>query len=50
MCVSSTAELSSGISSRVTIHGPIAPERQKFLPAVTECFWNSRTLTSMRQV
>jgi hypothetical protein len=39
----------SGTSSRVTIHGPSAAERGKFLPADTDSRWKSRTLPSMKQ-
>ena len=39
----------SGISSAVTIHGPNAPERQKFLPGVNcdVCAWKSRIEPSL---
>ena len=40
----------SAMTSAVTIHGPSGAVAGKFLPAVTECFWKSRTEPSRKQV
>jgi len=37
--VISVITVGSRISSLVTIQGPRGPVAEKFLPAVTECFW-----------
>src|SRR5262245_62994036 len=48
--VVSSRRCGSGMTSAVTSHGPSGPVAGKFLPAVTECFWKSRTLPSRKQV
>ena len=47
--VTSVSTVPGGISSAVTIHGPKAPVRAKFLPAVhcTVWRWKSRTEPSL---
>ena len=39
-----------GCGNCPTPQGPSGPVAGKFLPAVTECFWKSRTLPSRKQV
>ena len=50
--VISVIDVPNGSSSAVTIHGPIAPLRQKFLPGANCVVWRcqSRTLPSLKQV